>query len=252
MFMAQNIIEDLKLMKVSAWIDWQSYAGGGDWETIKVNKSTLAVVPSKRCYMQAAFGRFIRPGSQIIESSDPNTLAALVPRTGNLVVIVRNGGTASINYTFDLSKVSRLPTNVYVYQFLVSSYKLLSKLPDISITDKQFSMTAPAQSVTSFAIPGVVDPVATAPQVVLQNNWTFDFALSNYNRHTLNFSLPSADEYDLLFFNGGGREVESIHGQGIKGNNEVDIGRYHLTNGLYFVALKQKNANKYGIVNFVK
>lgn len=251
MFMAQNIIEDLKLMKVSAWIDWQSYAGGGDWETIIIDKSTLAVVPSKRCFMQAAFGRFIRPGSQIIESSDPNTLAALVPRTGNLVVIVRNGGTASVNYTFDLSKVSILPTNVHVYQFLVSSYKVLSKLPDVSITNKQFSITAPAQSVTSCAIPGVVDPVTIAPQVTPQNKRTCDFYLSVHNRHTLNFLLPSVDEYDLVFFSGSGKKVGRIHGQGLEGKNEVDIGRYYLSTGLYFAQLQQRNVKKYGILNVI-
>jgi O-glycosyl hydrolase len=53
MFMAQEIIEDLKLMKVSAWIDWQSYDGGGDWETARVNPTTLALTPAKRYYMQA-------------------------------------------------------------------------------------------------------------------------------------------------------------------------------------------------------
>jgi O-glycosyl hydrolase len=248
MFMAQNIIEDLKIMKVSAWIDWQSYAGGGDWETINVDKSTLAVVPSKRCYMQAAFGRFIRPGSQIIESNDSNTIAALVPQTGNMVVIVRNGGTASVNYTFDLSKVGRLPGSVHVYQFLVSSYKVLSKLPDVSIANKQFAITVPAQSVTSCAIPGVIDPVATAPQIDLQNNLSHDDVISIQNKRTLNFYLPSADEFDLVLFSGSGRMIKSIHGQGIKGINKIDIGRYCLVNGLYLVQTQQRGVKKRGVV----
>jgi hypothetical protein len=54
-----------------------------------------------------------------------------------------------------------------------------------------------------------------------------------------------------VFFNGGGKEVESIHGQGSKGNNKLDIDRYHLTNGLYFVQLKQRDVKKYGIVNMI-
>jgi O-glycosyl hydrolase len=162
LFMAQNIIEDLNYMKVSAWIDWQSYAGGGDWETIRVDKNSLGVVPAKRCFMQAAFGRFIRPGSRIIESGDSNALAAIVPSTGNLVVVVRNGLAASTGYTFDLSKVSRLPAAVRVYQYLAASYKTLSKLSDIEISNKQFTLTAPGQSVTTCVVPGVVDPVNAA------------------------------------------------------------------------------------------
>ncbi len=162
LFMAQNIIEDLKYMKVSAWIDWQSYAGGGTWETIRVDKNSLAVIPARRCYMQAAFGRFIRPGASIIECNDSNTLAALVPATGNLVLVVRNGLSSGVSHTFDLSKVGRLPSALRVYQYLVSSYKTLSRLPDITISNKQFTLAAPAQSVTSCVITGVIDPVKCA------------------------------------------------------------------------------------------
>lgn len=162
MFMAQNIIEDLKYMKVSAWIDWQSYAGGGTWETIRVDKTSLAIIPARRCYMQAAFSRFIRPGSRIIESDDANTIAALVPKTGNLVVVVRNGGTSNVNYTFDLSRVTPLPTGVRVYQYHVSAYQTLSKLPDVPISNKQFTLIAPAQSVTTCVVPGVIDSTMTA------------------------------------------------------------------------------------------
>jgi O-glycosyl hydrolase len=160
LFMAQNIIEDLKYMKVSAWIDWQSYAGGGTWETIRADKNSLAIIPARRCYMQAAFSRFIRPGARIIESIDSNTLAALVPSTGNLVVIVRNGTASSANYTVDLSRVSRLPSAARVYQYLASAYTTLSKLADIPIVNAQFALPAPARSITTCIVPGVIDPVA--------------------------------------------------------------------------------------------
>jgi O-glycosyl hydrolase len=170
MFMAQNIIQDLRLMKVCAWIDWQSYAGGGTWETIRVDKTSMAIIPARRCYMQAAFGRFIRPGSRIIQTSDSNTLAALVPRTGNLAIIVRNGLSKSVDYTVDLSKVSRLPAAAHAFQFLVSDYKKLSKLPDIAITNKQFALTAPAQSVTSCVVPGAADTGGTAVSFTNENH----------------------------------------------------------------------------------
>jgi O-glycosyl hydrolase len=169
MFMAQNIIQDLKLMKVSAWIDWQSYAGGGTWETIKVDKTGMTIIPSKRCYMQAAFGRFLRPGSQLIQANDSNTLAALVPRTGNLAIVIRNGLSKSVDYTVDLSKVSRLPAAVHAFQYLVSDYKKLSKLSDITIANKQFTLSAPAQSITSCVVPGAADTGVTAINPVMKN-----------------------------------------------------------------------------------
>ena len=170
MFMSRIIIEDLKYMKVSAWIDWQSYAGGGAWETVRVDKNSLAVIPARRCFMQAAFSRFIRPGSRIIETSDSNSIAALVWATGNLVVVVRNAAASNVNYTLDLSRVARLPAGAQVYQYLVSAYQNLAKLSDMAISNKQLTLTAPSQSITTCVFAGVVDPTPTKVKAVESAN----------------------------------------------------------------------------------
>ena len=252
MFMAQEIIEDLKLMKVNAWIDWQSYAGGGSWETIRVDKNTLAIIPAPRCYMQAAFGRFIRPGSQIIESNDPNTLAALVPRTGNLVIIMRNGGTSSISYTFDLSKVTRLPAGVHVYQYLVSAYQTLSKLPDAAISNKQFTITAPAQSVTTCAVPNVVDSTITATRPSPSPSRRIALEFNCNNQRGLSIRLPSAGIYSLVAYSSSGRKVAAVSRDGVAGVNIVEGNVLRLPQGIYFAQIRQKENQASGTIMVIK
>jgi O-glycosyl hydrolase len=163
MYMSQCIIGDLRDMRCNAWIDWQVCDVSNNWKSINVNQTAQSFTFTKRFYMHSAFSRFIRPGSRIIASSDTNTVAALVPATGNLVVIMRNGGTNDISYTFDLSRFTRLTGTANVYQFLVSQPLTLFRQPDVAIANKQFSFTCPAQSITSFVVPGVVDVVQTQP-----------------------------------------------------------------------------------------
>lgn len=251
MLMSQYIIEDLRLLKASAWLDWQSY-GSGDWGTFQVNRTTLALIPAKRYYMQAAFCRFIRPGSRFISSSDTNTIAALVPKTGNLVIIVRNGGAASVSYTFDLTRFTTMPASANLYQFLVSAYQTLSRLPDVSITGKQFTITSPARSVTTCLVAGVAPPVATLPRSAVRNDRRGGFAVSVRNGHALDLALPFAKPYLLTLYTSHGKKIGSLCGTGNSRSTTVDIGRFNLSSGLYIVQLQQGNDTKSGLANVVR
>jgi hypothetical protein len=202
--------------------------------------------------MQAAFGRFIRPGSQIIESNDPNTLAALVPRTGNLVIIVRNGGTSSISYTFDLSKVTRLPAGVHVYQYLVSAYQTLSKLPDAAISNKQFTITAPAQSITTCAVPNVVDSTVTATRPSPSPSRRIALAFNCNNLRGLLIRLPSAGIYSLVAYSSSGRKVAAVNREGVAGVNIVEGNALRLPQGVYFVQIRQKENQASGTIMVIK
>jgi len=244
MLMSQYIIEDIKLLKASAWLDWQS-VGSGNWGTFQVDRNTLALMPEKRYYMQAAFGRFIRPGSQIIESNNSNTIAALVPRTGNLVIIIRNGGTASINYTCDLSRFTRMGNSAQVYRFLVSQYQTLSRLSDAVISNKQFSITSPAQSIITGVVPGVIDVVSVAP--------------CDEQRPPL---IPRAGTITCTLGKAGfvGLKIVDISGRTVYGQSSVVPAGSHswafaklpLVPGTYFGLLTLPEGTKRDVVRFVK
>jgi hypothetical protein len=200
--------------------------------------------------MQAAFGRFIRPGSQIIESGDSNTIAALVPSTGNLVIIVRNGGTASASYTFDLSKFTPMTSSVHVYQYLVSAYQTLSKLPDVAISNKQFTITAPAQSITSCAIPGVVTTGSTS---TINNAARMnDIALSKVGEHSMVVRLSRQGRVDLRLFDGAGKIILKISKEGNPGDNVIDFGRPLIPEGVYFADIAQGNSLRQAMVKVLR
>jgi O-glycosyl hydrolase len=243
MFMSRYIIEDLKYMKVSAWIDWQSYAGGGNWETIRVDKNTLSIIPARRCYMQAAFSRFIRPGSLIVESSDSNSLAALVPGTGNGVFIIRNGGASSINYTWDLTRFTTVGSSAAIYQYLVSNYRTLSKLPDAGITNKQFTIISPPQSITTCVVPGIAQTALKhldRPQV-------HSLAMTSGKGYAISRYLSLTGEYSLTIFNCTGRKVCHRGGNGTNAGVTVDLCALGLSGGVYAVQLRQRGALVSGI-----
>ena len=249
MFMSQYIIQDLRMLKPNAWLDWQT-VGSGDWGTFQINRTNLALIPTRRYYMQAAFSRFIRPGSQFIESSDSNSLAALVPATHNGVFIIRNGGNSSINYTWDLGRFTTMGSSAAVYQFLVSNYQALSKLPDATITNKQFTITSPAQSITTCIVSGIAETALQPGDGTLPLPRTLE--ITSGNRNAITLYLPFNGEYSLTIFNSSGKKVCNQGGNGAKAGITVDLNAIGLPGGVYVVQLRQRGAAVSGIFYLVR
>ncbi|MBN2189546.1 MAG: hypothetical protein JW699_08825 [Chitinispirillaceae bacterium] len=249
MLMSQYIIQDLRLLKPMAWLDWQT-VGSGNWGTFQINPTTLALVPTRRYYMQAAFSRFIRPGAQFIYSSDSNSLAALVPSTGNGVFIIRNGGASGISYLWDLTRFSSVGSHAVVYQYLVSNYLTLSRLSDVSIASKQFSITSPAQSITTCIVAGATGVAPKPPDRVEPQPCAL--AMTSGRGEVINLYLPLADKYSLTIFNTGGRKVHSLGGEGSRGTNRVDLSTAGLPSGVYCVQLRQRGAAVSGVFHLVR
>jgi O-glycosyl hydrolase len=249
MFMSQYIIQDLRMLKPNAWLDWQT-VGSGDWGTFQINRTNLALIPTRRYYMLAAFSRFIRPGSLFIESSDSNSLAALVPGTRNGVFIIRNGGNSSINYTWDLARFATMGSSAAVFQFLVSNYQALSKLPDVAITNKQFTVTSPAQSITTCIVPGIAETALQPADRTLPQPRTL--AMTSGNRNAINLFLPFNGEYSLTIFNSCGKKVCHQGANGAKAGIHVDVNAMDLSGGVYVVQLRQRGSAVSGIFYLVR
>ena len=163
LWMANVIIQDLRDMKASAWVDWQLGDPAENWRSFEMNHSKQTFSPNARFYMHAAFSRFIRPGSRIIDSDNGNTLAAL-RGDGSLVLVVRNGAASDVKYEFDLSGFDKIGSSAKVYRFeLPGSLKAAS---DIAVTGKSLSMTAPAQTVTTMVIGGAEGGVCTPSEII--------------------------------------------------------------------------------------
>jgi O-glycosyl hydrolase len=253
MLMSQYIMQDLKLMKCAAWIDWQSY-GSGNWGNFLIDSLKLSLEPQRRFYMMAAFSRFIRPGSRMITVSDTNAIAALVPKTGNLVIVVRNGGSAAFLDTFDLSKVTQLPAAAHVYQFLDadSANQALLRLPDAPVTLGKLTLVAPVHSITTGVLPGVIDSTVTAVLPASLPDRPATIAFIAATRRGFSVRLPVNGEYSLLVSTGSGRRVAAHAGQGVAGVNVIGRGALRLSRGVYIVQVRQGGCVANGMVTVVE
>lgn len=164
MWMSDVIIQDLRKMKPNAWIDWQVADPSGDWMTIKLDHSKQTFSYTVRYHMHAAFSRFIRPGSQIIESSDANSLAAITPN-GDLVVVLRNAATTTTQNTIDLSKFETIRPSAQIHRFALPGS--LARLADAPISGRQIQFSAPARTITTVLVPGITSAITQRPSAPL-------------------------------------------------------------------------------------
>ncbi len=170
LWMAGVILADLRDMKASAWVDWQVGDPAENWRSLALNHSKQTFSPNARYYMHAAFSRYIRPGSRIIDSDNGNTLAALTPE-GALVLIVRNSGSSDVKYEFDLGEFVKIGTSAKVVRFELPGS--LTKQSDIVVSGKALSMTAKSNTITTMVIDGaeggVCKPDTIIPYVKVHN-----------------------------------------------------------------------------------
>lgn len=150
LWMADVIIRDLIDMRVNAWLDWQ-IIDGGVWGSIHVDYDVQTAERNKRYWMHAQFSRFIRPGATVIESGHDSVLAALVPASQSLVMVILNAGDADRTYALDLSRFTLTQPVLRVYR--TSEDEDLARLPDLAVggTGAPVTFVAKARSINTLA-----------------------------------------------------------------------------------------------------
>lgn len=236
MWMSHVIIQDLRLMKPNAWLDWQVCDPVADWMSIELNHSTQSFRYTKRFYMHAAFSRFIRPGSQIIYSSDTNSVAALVPSTGNLVIVLRNNSNKDTPYTIDLSNCTTLGTKAEIHQFSLPGN--LSRLDDTPISGKKLSFSAPAQTITTC----VISVSTTAIKEKQYENGKTRFTSVNFFNNILRFQTTPGTHLQINIFNSTGRLLSSRKYNASSFSEKIDLNHYALANGMYLLRIEQNRS----------
>lgn len=148
---AELILKDLRDMQANAWIDWQ-VAGGGIWGAIDYNSAAQSCKINKKGSAYAQFMRFIRPGSVLLESNHPGTLAAWSPITATLTLVAVNSGIGSVSFEFEMGGFKSLPPGARVYR--TSATEDVARLADVPITGKSLSLAVPESSIVTLVIPG--------------------------------------------------------------------------------------------------
>lgn len=155
MKMSMRILADLKQLKPTAWVYWQAIDGGG-WGLLNADvnhDSNYSFTMTEKYYVLGNYSKFIRPGFRLVKIGIPNAVAAYQKSTNKLVIVTTNQSSSKETYTYDLSKFSNVQNNVQVYQ--TSYIEYLQKQSSISLHDKKFTASGPAQSVTTYVISGV-------------------------------------------------------------------------------------------------
>jgi O-glycosyl hydrolase len=154
-----TIIKDLREMKPSVWAHWQPIENENlvpTWGMIHARFSGAEDYHiTKQYYGMANFSKFIRPGYDIIASSDANTVCAYSASAQKLIIVIRNSGTSDLSYTFDMNNgFSSVGSSATPYR--TSGSENLATLSNLSISNKLLYATVKAQSITTYVIPSVV------------------------------------------------------------------------------------------------
>jgi O-glycosyl hydrolase len=231
MWMSNVIIQDLRALKANAWVDWQVGDPVANWMTIQLDHSRETFTYTKRYYMHAVFSRFIRPGSQIINSNDTNSIAALDSSTGNLIIVLRNNAESDTKYSIDLSKFESIGISAKIYRFTLPGS--LKRETDISVSNKQVSFTAPKLSITTCLIPASSTSISRPSHAEDLIHFTA-LPFSNKLWFPDNFKPPLT----LSVYNSQG--VAIVSRKEITGDtkNGLNINNWLFTDGLYIIKME--------------
>jgi len=159
--LASQIVTDMTYLRPSVWLLWDGIESwemndkeNTSWGLIwgKYNDPAQTYTVAKQYYGYGNFTKFIRPGYQLIESGDDQTLAAYDPAGQKLVLVAYNDGSSARSFTYDLSKFSGLTT---ASRYRTSGSENLAQLSALSVSSNRLPVTLNAKSITTFVLSGV-------------------------------------------------------------------------------------------------
>ncbi|UUU32409.1 RICIN domain-containing protein [Streptomyces sp. CA-210063] len=189
--LAQRMVDDLRELEPQAWVFWQPVedydnmkpggesAKGGNWGSIQLSFACTSADTLKSCpiYTNTKFDtarnftHYIKPGDRLIKTNDTSSTAAVAKKGDKATVVHVNSTTESRAVTVDLSKFGKVAKTATVTPVVTDAAGKLIRQKPVKVTDKQATITVPAQSVTSFLVKGV-SGVAKS-QAELQDDHTY-------------------------------------------------------------------------------
>ena len=164
LYWAKRIYQHMTDAESNAWLWWLAVhplgpnVDGEGLINIDVTDGTFAV--AKRLYTIGNYSRFIRPGYVRIASasykvSNVYVSAYKASSTGTFVVVAVNQGNTEQPLNVMLNHFSASAVTPYE----TSNTKNLQQLPALPVSNGEFSVTLPAQSVTTFVGEGTSAPI---------------------------------------------------------------------------------------------
>jgi O-glycosyl hydrolase len=176
---AMRITRDLRDMQPDGWVFWQAVES--EQAQVSINKNwglihadfedgTEAYYMTKKYYAMAQYTKYIRPGYTMIDINNTDAVAFISTGDRRLVIVQRNASTSDISYRYDVSGFQSVGSTVTVY--CTSSSENFSRLSDIFLSNKQFSSTARAQSITTYVVSDIQTGGSTGEIITINDNTT--------------------------------------------------------------------------------
>ncbi|HEY9371612.1 RICIN domain-containing protein [Streptomyces sp.] len=177
--LAGRINDDLRELEPRAWVLWQAVEDyenmtpgreDSNWGLIQTDftpadAATEPLRKNKKYWAMANYSRFVRPGARIVDTDDPQTLAAVRPG-GNGVVVVHTNPTGSAReVTLNLDGFQTAADGP-VERWTTDATKNLQRDGDAAVAGRTLKATVGPGSVTTFVLPtvtGVNTTATTAP-----------------------------------------------------------------------------------------
>ena len=155
MLLARRIRDDLTQLRPISWCYWQGadYAGWGLlYNHLGENRKTKYVI-TRKFYVFEQFTRFLRPGCQIIDCGDTNSVAGYDPVSKTLAIVTVNDGANQFKETYDLSHFAATGNMAQGYR--TSYWDSFKRLRPVRVQNGRFSSVVPAASVTTYVLQAV-------------------------------------------------------------------------------------------------
>jgi len=174
---AQRIMDDMRYIAPSAWLDWQYMEEANDqWCFIRGKFADASYKKVKNYYVRQQFTRFIRQGYHIVESFNEQSLAAINPEADTLIVVVLNRNARNIHRIYlPLAQI-----NGSIQAWRTSETESLRRVNDVQIvSDSIIEVTQPDMSITTLIIP--IQPRVAYQKAILSGDTYLIIPQSNVN-----------------------------------------------------------------------
>ena len=154
MSLASNLNLDFRWLHPTAWCYWQPFDSGG-WGLVQSNPGDNWIGNANpKYFVLAQYTRHIKPGMQIIDGGEGNTVAAYDEANHKLVIVTTNYGTAQwIN--FDLSRFSSVIGPATRWATNTAGGEQYVQHNDTNLSGKLFQSWFSANAVQTFEIKNV-------------------------------------------------------------------------------------------------
>lgn len=187
--LAQRINDDVRELEPRAWVLWQAVEDyenmtpaheNSNWGLIQTDftpddAATEPLRKNKKYWAMANYSRFVRPGARIMNTDDPQTLAAVRP-DGGAVVVHTNSTGEEREVTLNLDGFTTAADGP-VERWTTDATKNLQRDADAAVAGRTLKAVVGPGSVTTFVLPtvGGVNTTATtaptgAPRQLLNDN----------------------------------------------------------------------------------